>query len=212
MLIQHRNVWIYHFPTPRQLTLRSPENEASPPRTQVLVNAWLLYNASVCHESTEDLHIYPKRWGCIQTELNTPHNFLPAKVPIISQHEPHQLHDLTPPKLHALDSIQSHLVTPLHSMDVDSLLQMHHISRKSQTEICWHTIVIILVTMILLLWLLYFLLWAHFDKLRCAAAKTQDTACATSLRSQLQLNAYLSVPHYFEVLNPNTDAIRLSQL
>jgi len=56
-LIQHRNVWIYHFPMP-QLTLRSPGNEASPPRTQVLVNAGLLFNSSACHVSTEDLRMY----------------------------------------------------------------------------------------------------------------------------------------------------------
>ena len=31
-------------------------------------------------------------------------------------------------------------------------------------------------------------------------------------RSQLQLSAYLSVPHSFEALNPISDAISLSQL
>ena len=37
-----------------------------------------------------------------------------------------------------------------------------------------------MTTIILLLGLLYFLLRSHFDKLRCATTKTQDTACATS--------------------------------
>jgi len=36
--------------------------------------------------------------------------------------------------------------------------------------------------------------------------------CETNDRSQLQLSAYLSVPHSFEALNPNSDAISLSQL
>jgi len=75
------------------------------------------------------------------------------------------------PTLQALDSIQSHLATPLHSIDIDSLLHMHQTSRKSQTEIRWHKIVIILITIILLLGLLYFLLRSHFDKLRCATPK-----------------------------------------
>jgi len=155
-MIRHRNIWIYHFPTP-QLTLRCPGNEASPPRTQVLVNAGLLFNASACHLSTENLHIYPTLRGSMQTELHTPHVFLPDKVPIISQHESHQLQELTPPTLQAPESLQSYLATPLHSIDVDSLLHMHQTSRKSQTEIRWHTI-IILITIILLLGLLYFLL------------------------------------------------------
>jgi len=33
-MIQHRNIWIYHIPTPRQLTVRGPGNEASPPHTR----------------------------------------------------------------------------------------------------------------------------------------------------------------------------------
>ena len=182
-MIQHRNIWIYHFPTPRQLTVRCPGNEASPPHTQILVNAGLLINASACHVSTEDLHIYPTLRGSMQTELNTPNIFLPDKVPIISPHESHQLHELTMPTLQALDNIQSRLATSLHSIDIDSLLHMHQNSRSSQTEIRWHTIVIILIAIILSLGLLYFLLRSQFDKWRCAATKTQDTECATSLQN-----------------------------
>jgi len=104
-MIQHRNIWIYHFSTPRQLTVRCPGNEASPPHTQVLVNAGLIINASACHVSTEDLHIYPTLRGSMQTELNTPPSFLPDKVPIISPHESHQLQELTMPTLQALDNI-----------------------------------------------------------------------------------------------------------
>jgi len=36
--------------------------------------------------------------------------------------------------------------------------------------------------------------------------------CDTDDRSQLQLSAILSVPHSFEALNPNSDAISLSRL
>ena len=36
--------------------------------------------------------------------------------------------------------------------------------------------------------------------------------CETNDRSQLKLSSYLSVPHSFEALNPNSDAISLSQL
>jgi len=148
------------------------------------VNAGLLFNAY--HVSTEDLHMYPTLRGSMQTELNTPHIFLPDTVPIISQHESHQLQKLTMPTLQALDSIQSHFTTPLHSTDIDSLLQMHQTSRNSQTEIRWHKIVIILTTIILLLGLLYFLLRSHFDKLRYATTKTQDSASATSPQNPLQ--------------------------
>jgi len=176
-MIQHRNIWIYHFPTPRQLTVRCPGNEASPPRTQVLVNVGLLINASACHVSTEDLHIYPTLRETMQTELDTPHIFLPDKVPVISPYESQQLHELTMPTLQALDNIQSRLAMPLHSLDIDSLMHVH---QSSQTEIHWHTIAVILTTIIVLLGLVYFLLRSHFDKLWCAATKTLDPESATS--------------------------------
>ena len=179
-MIKHRNIWIYHFPMPRQLTVRCPGNEASPPHTQVLVNAGLLINASACHVSTEDLRICATLRGTMQTELNTPRMFLPDKVPIISPYESQQLHELTMPTLQALDNIQSSLATPLHSIDIDSLMHVHQSPQSSQTEIRWHPIAIILTTIIVLLWLVYFLLRSHFDKLRCAATKTLDTESATS--------------------------------
>jgi hypothetical protein len=133
-MMRHGNIWIYHFPTPRQLMIRCPGNEASPPHMQVLMIAGLVFNATACHISTEDLHIYPTLRGSMQTGLHTPHIFLPDKVVIISQHESHQLQELAPPTLQALDNLQSHLTTPLHSIDVDSLLHMHQTLQKSQTD------------------------------------------------------------------------------
>jgi len=81
------------------------------------------------------------------------------------------------PTLLELDNIQSRLATPLHSIDIDSLMHMHQSSQSSQTEIRWHKIAIILTT---ILESGYFLLRLHFDKLRCAATKTLDTESATS--------------------------------
>jgi len=104
------------------------------------------------------LRIYPTLRGTMQTELNTPHIFLPDKVPIISPYESQQLHEITMSTLQALDNIQSRLATPLHSIDIDSLMQVHQSSQSSQTEIRWHTIAIILTTIIVLLGLGYLLL------------------------------------------------------
>ena len=135
---------------PRQLTVRCPGNEASPPRTQVLVNAELLTNTSACHVSTADLHIYPTLRGSMQTERDTPHIFLPDKVPIISTNESQQLHEMLMPTLQTLDNIQSPLATPQHSIDIDSLMHVHPSTQGSQTEIRWHTIAIILTTSIVI--------------------------------------------------------------
>jgi len=179
-MIQHRNVWVYYFPTPRQQTVRCPGNEASPPRTQVLVDAGLLINASACHVSTEDLLIYPTLRGTMQTERDTPHIFTPDKIPIISPHLSQQLHEMTIPTLQRLDKLNSRLATSLHTIDIDSLIHVHQNSQGPQTEVRWHTIVIILPFIIVLLGAGYLLLRSHCGKLRCAATKTPDNERVTS--------------------------------
>jgi len=65
-------------------------------------------------------------------------------------------------------------------MDIDSLIHVHQNSRGSQTEVRWHTIVIILSFIIVLLGVGYLLLRSHCGKLRCAATKTPDNESATS--------------------------------
>jgi hypothetical protein len=113
------------FQPPRKLTICCPGGKASPPHSQILVNAGLLFNATAYHISTEDLQIYLTLRGSRQTKLDVPQIFLPHRVPIISQHESHQLRELTPPTLQVLDNLNSRLATTLHSMDVDSLFHMH---------------------------------------------------------------------------------------
>ena len=120
----------------------------------------------------------------MQTELNTPHIFLPDQVPIISPQESQQLHEMTIPTLQRLDNIQSRLATSLHSIYIDSLMHVHQSLRNSQTEVRWHTIAIILTTIIVLLGLVYVLVRSHFAKLRCAATKTVYTEDDTSLQQR----------------------------
>jgi hypothetical protein len=168
------NIWVYHFPTPWHLTIRCQGKEASPSSPQLLVNAGLLFNATACHISTEDLHIYAILRGSMQTELNTPHNFIPNKIPIISQHESQQLQELAPPTLQALDGLQSHLTTPLHSINVDYLLHIHKTSQNPKLTY-FGTVFINLISLILLLGALYILLRSHIDRLQCTTIKTRDT-------------------------------------
>ena len=179
-MTQHQNIWIYHFPKPWQLTVRCLGNEASLPCTQVLLNAGLLINTAACHVSTEDLRIYPTLRGTMQTERDTPHIFTPDKVPIITPHESQQLHEMTIPTLQRMDNLNSRLATSLHTIDIDSLIHVHQNSRGAQTEVRWHTIVIILYFIIVLLGVGYLLLRSHCRKLRCAATKTPDNESVTS--------------------------------
>jgi hypothetical protein len=180
-MIQHRNVWIYHFPTPRQLSLRYPGNEASPPRTQVLVNAGLLFTASAYHVSTEDLHIYPTLRGSMQTELDTPHVFLPdspnnftARVPPVTRADNADTPRAGQPT-----------VSPRNTSTCKFLVALPSLFKKITN---WNTLAqnCSYLHHYLLLGLLYFIIRSHFDKLRCATTKTQDTESANPPQNSLQ--------------------------
>jgi hypothetical protein len=122
----------------------------------------------------------------MQTVLNAPHIFTPDKIPIISHHESQQLREITSPMLQKLDKLKSRLAMRLNSMDVDSLLHLHSTSQNSQTYSFWHTIVIILISLVMLLGILYVFIRVYFDKLKCHTVKTQDSERNDSLQTPTQ--------------------------
>jgi len=115
----------------------------------------------------------------MQLELNAPRNFLPDKVPIVTQHEFYQLQELTPPTLQALDNLKSCLATSQNSLEADPLLHVHQNSQQPRTQIRWHT-TLILISAILLSGFLYFLLRPHLHKLRCATIGPHNTTSPIS--------------------------------
>ena len=116
------------LPSATATDITLPGNEAGPSRTQVLVNAGLLFIASACHVSTEDLRIYPTLHGSTETELDTPRIFLSDKFSVVTDHEFHQVEQITPPALQTPHDLNSRLAKPLHSLDVDSLLYVQQTS------------------------------------------------------------------------------------
>jgi hypothetical protein len=132
--------------TPRKLTIRCPGSEASPPRTQILVNAGLLYDATAYHNSTEDLQMFPSLRRSMQKETNTTRIFMQDKVPINSQHESSQLQELTPPTCSLIPQrlyirhrfIVFHCTTPIrHLLDLypSDLDSSYHVSEKTAIPI-----------------------------------------------------------------------------
>jgi hypothetical protein len=121
------------------------------------------------------------------------------KVPLISQHESHQLRELKTPTLQTLENLQSRLTTHLHAIDVDSLLHVDHTTRNSPLKTRWHKIVLILNSIILLLGLLYFQIRSHSEKRRCASTRTQHTEGVNS--PPTPLNKLELQNHGLETLN-----------
>lgn len=136
-LQRYGTLWIYHFPTQRQVTLLCPEYKDQTPRTELPSGVGLLHNTSMCHDSTNDVQIFPELCGANQTELNAPKLYLPDKVPIIADHEIEQLEEIPPTQVQKLD-INSRVATLRQTLDIDSRFHIHHASQIQRNKLHWN--------------------------------------------------------------------------
>jgi len=80
-LIHHGSKWAYHFPEPRQVTIRCPQEKGRSSRTVSLVGSGLLHNASACHISSQDVRTIPVLSRTTELNLNAPCVLQPRRPP-----------------------------------------------------------------------------------------------------------------------------------
>jgi len=58
-LLHHGSKWAYHFPDPRQVNIRCPQDHGWSSRTVSLVGSGLIHNESACHIASQELRTLP---------------------------------------------------------------------------------------------------------------------------------------------------------
>jgi len=111
-LQRQKSLWIYHFPMPHQVTLHCPTSADPTPRSEVLSDAGLPYNALTCHIYTSDVQIFPELRGTTQMELHAPKVYLPNKVTIMADYKMQQMNELSPTEIQRLDDVNPMLRRP----------------------------------------------------------------------------------------------------
>ena len=86
-LLRHGEVWIYHFPSQRQVTTRCPRDNVWVTRTQALSGAGLIHNATRCSITSGEIRTLPELHGVALANLNAPSVYVPDSSPILSRHE-----------------------------------------------------------------------------------------------------------------------------
>jgi len=71
-LIHHGSKWAYHFPEPRQVTIRCPQEKGRSSRTVSLVGSGLIHNASTCHISSQEVRTIPVLSRTAERNLDAP--------------------------------------------------------------------------------------------------------------------------------------------
>ena len=124
-LQRHGNIWIFHFPTQNQISLRCPDTNDQIHRTITLYGAGILHNISECHITSEEITIFPDLHVTSLAELDTPKFYLPDNISIVTNDEIRQLKDISPTDIQKLHDVHTKITTLQQTFDVDSLLHIH---------------------------------------------------------------------------------------
>jgi hypothetical protein len=177
---RHGTFWIYHFAVPQQVTLHCPEFKDSTPRTELLSGAGLLYDATKCQISTNDVHVFSELLRTTRTEFHAPQIYVPKQLPIMADHEIQQLEEIAPAVLRELDNISSHATTIRRTLDMDSLISMHYITQSQKTQLRWYSIFVASISALAILGLIYLCSAPYVHFLLCITAKPKDPVRTTS--------------------------------
>jgi len=176
-LLHHGSKWAYHFPNPRQVNIRCPQDHGWSSRTVSLVGSGLIHNASACHIATQELRTLPVLSKTAELPLDTPQLFLPDRVPAVEGHELAKIEAAMAPKTSGLNFVKERLATPRQSFDVDTLLHVHQQSVHTAQESHWLQLITIVACSVTVILLLFFLLRAYLQLLwsRCWRVKTDPS-------------------------------------
>ena len=107
-------LWVYHFPEQRQVTLRCTHDHKQVLRTLSLAGNGLLHDATGCSITSYAFQIFPELHGTKQTKMDAPIPHLPDNITVITEVELQQLIDIPPLEIQKLRDI--------HGRDTTSLL------------------------------------------------------------------------------------------
>jgi len=85
--LRHREVWIYHFPSQRQVTIICPRNHVWVTRTLTLSGVGLIHNATTCSITSGEMRTLPELHGVAHANFDAPSVYVPDDFPILSRHE-----------------------------------------------------------------------------------------------------------------------------
>jgi len=140
-LLRHGAVWVYHFPSQRQVTIRCPRDNVWVTRTRTLSGAGLIHNATRCSITSGEIRTLPELHGVAHANLNAPSVYVPDSSPILSKHVPPRVEAALTSEVNELDQLKDRLETAQKTLDVDTLVHMQKATPQQETLSRWHLLV-----------------------------------------------------------------------
>ena len=139
-LLRHGEVWIYHFPSQRQVTIRCPRNHVWVTHTLTLSGAGLIHSATTCLITSGEIRTLPELRSVMHANLNAPSVYVPDNFPILLRHELPRVEAALTPEVNDLDQLKDRLATAQKSLDVDTLVHIQKTTFPQGTLPHWHLI------------------------------------------------------------------------
>jgi len=140
-LLRQGEVWICHFPSPHQVTIRCPRYNVWMTRTRTLAGAGLIHNATRCSINSGEISTLPELHGIAHANLIAPSVYVPDSSPILSKHELPRFEDSLTTGVKDLGQLKDRLETQQKLLDVDTLVQIQKANPHQETPPHWHLIV-----------------------------------------------------------------------
>jgi hypothetical protein len=167
-LLRHDGVWVYHFPTQRQVTFRCPRD-----------NAWVTqFQAQVSSTTPPGAPSLPARsghselHGVARANIDAPAVCVPDSLPVLSVHELPRVVAALTSEVVTLDQLKDRIAVAQKSLDVDTLVHIHKATFPQETRQHWHLILATASCMIRVLLVLGILLRS---RVQCAASRRSHT-------------------------------------
>jgi len=138
ILQQHGEVWFYHFPERRPVTIRCPQANGWITHTASLAEVGQIFNASHCSIITNDIRTSPELHGEMQQNIDNTKFYIPDQPSIVADHEIPFIRETSPEKVARLDEIKSKVVVPSQTIDIDSLFHIRRTSSRQAQQTYWY--------------------------------------------------------------------------
>ena len=110
------------------------------------------------------MHTLPELYENSGTTLNTLHLYVPEKTSIVTSHERQILEKISPDFTQQLNDVKLRVLASPRTLDVDSIVHIHHTSLQRERQSYWHLIIIKTVCTITIIGILCFTLRSYLHR------------------------------------------------
>jgi hypothetical protein len=133
-LLRHGEVWVFHFPSQRQVHIRCPRDHEWVTRTQILSGAGLIQNATGCTITTGEIRTLPELHGVAHASLVAPSVYVPDISPVLAKHELPRVEEALASGVNDLDLVEDRLESQQKWLDVDTLVHIQKTAPRRETS------------------------------------------------------------------------------